>query len=109
MTTIAIKLDPSQLPNPDADLRYAIPDRIQEATEGRVKDDGYDYLPDQTMVIFLAASSADDVAAVVDLLSRESFLDNSLLDAAVVGVDSGDGYTVVHPEDYSGEFDTGEG
>ena len=29
--------------NPDLDVRYRIPDLVEEATGGRVQDNGYDY------------------------------------------------------------------
>ena len=46
MPTIYVRLDPRKLDNPDTDLRYALPDLIQEASCGEVKDDGYDYVGD---------------------------------------------------------------
>ena len=44
MQTIIILLDPSKLVNPDLDLRYKIPDCIEEVTDGRIQDNGYDYI-----------------------------------------------------------------
>lgn len=44
MQTIIIVLNPGKLTNPDLDLRYLIPDRISEITEGAIRDNGYDYI-----------------------------------------------------------------
>ncbi len=44
MQTIIIVLNPGKLTNPDLDLRYLIPDRVSEITEGAVRDNGYDYI-----------------------------------------------------------------
>ena len=44
MQTIVILLDPGKLINPDLDLRYLIPDRIMELTDGAIQDNGYDYI-----------------------------------------------------------------
>ena len=38
MQTIVILLDPGKLINPDLDLRYLIPDRIGELTDGAIQD-----------------------------------------------------------------------
>ena len=104
MITIAIRLDPARMANPDADLRYLIPDRIQEATDNRVSDDGYDYLDDDTMIIFMNATSPDNLTAVLEILQKETFCENKILDTAVIGLDSGEGYVVVYPEGFSGDF-----
>lgn len=42
MGEIAIRLDPGKLANPDADLRYLIPDRIEELSKGKLRNEGYD-------------------------------------------------------------------
>ena len=44
MQTIVIVLNPGKLENPDLDLRYQIPDRIEELSGGLIKDNGYDYI-----------------------------------------------------------------
>jgi len=40
--SIVIQLDPKLLVNPDADLRYLLPDLIVERSQGSIADDGYD-------------------------------------------------------------------
>jgi hypothetical protein len=107
MGTIAIKLDPAPLANPDLDLRSVLADRLAALTRGAVTDDGYDYLTgeSQAMIIFLRSERPqDDVAKVLDILQREDFLGNNLYSAGVVAVDSGDGYKVVHPSNYAEDF-----
>lgn len=44
MQTIVILLESGKLINPDLDLRYLIPDRIGELTDGSIQDNGYDYI-----------------------------------------------------------------
>ena len=44
MQTIVIVLDPTKLDNPDLDLRYLVPDRVEAVTQGAIADNGYDYL-----------------------------------------------------------------
>ncbi|WML33320.1 hypothetical protein [Clostridium sp. OS1-26] len=76
MGSIAIKLDPSKMDNPDLDLRYIIPDKSEELTKGAVKDDGYDYSSDGTNSIIIFLSSEDPkkyVNEVLDILRNEDF------------------------------------
>jgi hypothetical protein len=102
---IAIKLDPSQMSNPDADLRYLIPDRIEELTDKAIRPDGYDYLDDDSMVIFLASDDPKaDVPKVMEILQSERFLGNNILDTAIIAGDSGEGYEVAHPKGFTGEL-----
>ncbi len=44
MRMIVIRLDPQLLSNPDADLRYRIPELLAQRSEGAITDDGYDYV-----------------------------------------------------------------
>jgi len=53
MASLSIRLDPQSLKNPDADLRYVLPDTLQEQSKGRIKADGYDYETGDVMVVFL--------------------------------------------------------
>ncbi len=98
MSSIAIKIDPEKMANPDADLRYVIPERIEEATQKSVTEDGFDYLDDNTMVIFLTTEKPEEgVRAILELLGNEEVLDNKILETAIIGVDLGEGYSVVYP------------
>lgn len=44
MQTIIVALNPAKLENPDLDLCYYIPDRIEETSNGAIQDNGYDYI-----------------------------------------------------------------
>ena len=104
MASIAIKLNPENMSNPDADLRYLIPKRIQEVYNESIMEDGYDYLDDGSMVIYLATDDPDaGVMKVIALLQNEQMLDNNILESAIIGLDKGSGYTVVFPADLKGQ------
>ena len=47
MQTIIVKLCPGKLQNPDLDIRYRLPDAVEGYTEGRITDNGYDYLDEE--------------------------------------------------------------
>ena len=85
METICIVLDPEKMSNPDLDIRYILPDRVDECTEGKAFDNGYDYLPDSRMVIWLdTEDSAKYAEEVIRLISSEKILDNDLTTSAEV-------------------------
>jgi hypothetical protein len=48
MTKLVVRLDPRRLDNPDADIRYLIPDMLAERSAGVISDDGYDYVGEQS-------------------------------------------------------------
>lgn len=106
MGHIAIKLDPSKLPNPDADIRYRIPDLVAHYTNSRVIDNGYDYDDEDIMTVFLRCPSpADDVKIVLNILRQHQVCDNALLDTAVVGISDGPAiFQIVHPPNQDGTF-----
>ncbi len=107
MGSIAIKLNPSKLNNPDADLRYIIPEKIEELTNNVVTEDGYDYLDDEenSMVIFLQSDNPqNDVMKVLEILKTEDFLGNQIYDSGIVAIEENNGYRVVHPEKFDEEF-----
>lgn len=112
MGTIAIKLNPAKLENADLDLRYLIPDRIEEVTKGKVQDNGYDYSSDDTnsIIIFMSSENPEeDVITVLEILKNEKFLDNDIYKSGIIAitnsdVEDEDGYKVIHPNNYDGEF-----
>ena len=53
MQTIVIVLNAAKMTNPDLDIRYALPDRIQEFTNNEIQDNGYDYLSDIELGLWL--------------------------------------------------------
>lgn len=106
MDTIAIKLDPSLLANPDADLRYQLPDLLAERSGGVIKDDGYDYVgPSNAMIVFLQVSDVDlATACISDVIANVRLLRNDLRAAAIVAIRRGDKYEVIYPEGSREEF-----
>lgn len=85
METIAIKLDSRKLRNPDLDIISELPVRIEELTEEKVYDDGYDYLNDDVIVVFLAADSAEKrCPEIIELLKKEKFSGNDLSKSAEI-------------------------
>ena len=79
MQTIIITLNASQMSNPDLDIRYLLPQRIEEYSNGVIKDNGYDYISDNELGIWLSAEHAEEAAEmIVDLISGEHILGNDL-------------------------------
>ncbi len=108
MGTIAIKLNPQELINPGLDVRYTIPDKIEELTNGKIKNDGYDYLEDgfNSMVIFLSSlTPKQEVKDVLNILDKEMFCENKILETAVIAFEENNNYIVVHPQNYMGKFE----
>ena len=58
MQTILITLDSARMDNPDLDIRYILPDRIDEYTDGAVTDNGYDYLDNDIMALWSETEDA---------------------------------------------------
>ena len=74
MQTIIIVLDAQKMTNPDLDIRYILPDRIEEYTNGAVKDNGYDYISDTKLGIWLETADAENsVKDIAELLKTEKF------------------------------------
>ncbi len=85
MQTIIITLDSRKMDNPDLDIRYILPDRIDEYTDGQIKDNGFDYITGDIMGIWLETENAsENVDKVISLIESEEILDNDLSMAAEV-------------------------
>ena len=85
MQTIIIVLHPEKLENPDLDLRYCIPDRIEEVSGGKMQDNGYDYIdteegqPGPPLGLWLETESAKESwPIIVSLFQKETFKGNNL-------------------------------
>jgi predicted butyrate kinase (DUF1464 family) len=81
METIVIKLNPELLENPDLDLCYIVPDRIEELSDKKIMDNGYDYLegPNNPIGIWMKTESAEqNYASIIDIIKRETFAENDL-------------------------------
>jgi hypothetical protein len=111
MPSIIVQLDPNKLANPDLDIRYVLPDLLVAKSAGRLIDDGYDYVEtpgdgpgNSFMLLFLRT---EDVSAalpgVIATLQSERVLGNDL-SAVPVAVEDDQGFRVVHPEHFAGEF-----
>ena len=91
MQTILITLDSSKMDNPDLDIRYILPDRIAEYTDGAATDNGYDYLDNDVMAIWLETEdAAENVERVIKLIEAEEILENDLTKAATVYISEDD-------------------
>ena len=97
MQTIIIVLNPGKLENPDMDLCYCIPERIEEVSGGAIQDNGYDYLdtekgqPGPLMGIWLKAKSAEEsLPIIIKLFQDEKFKGNDLSMAAEIYISEND-------------------
>ena len=91
MQTILIVLDSEKMDNPDLDIRYLLPDRIQEYTDGQIVDNGYDYLDNDEMGIWLDTDDAEqNVEKVIELIKSEQILDNDLSRATEIYISEED-------------------
>jgi hypothetical protein len=106
MDTIAIKLDPALLMNPDADLRYALTDLLAERSGGAIIDDGYDYVgPHDAMVVFLKVSDLQlATSCIFEVIANFRVLENDLKIAATVAIQRDDKFDVIYPADSHEEF-----
>lgn len=79
MQTIIIMLDPKKLENPDLDLTYALPVRIEEYTDNKVSDNGYDYVDGDVIGMWLETENAEEGAKkLIELIKSERIVDNDL-------------------------------
>ncbi len=97
MQTIMIVLSPEKLENPDLDLRYCIPDRIEEVSDGAIQDNGYDYLDTEDeqsgplLGIWLETESASKNWPIIKkLFQDEKFKGNDLSKSAEIYISEND-------------------
>ena len=87
MPAIVISMDSRKMENPNLDIRYLLPDRIEEWSEGAVSDDGYEYVDEEGHVLGVWLETEDAEGwwpKIVELLKAEKFEDNDLSKTAVV-------------------------
>ena len=87
METIIISMDSRKMENPDLDIRYTLPDRIEEWSEQAVQDNGYDYIDEEGHILAVwlqTESAAEWWPKIVELLKVERFEDNDLSKSALV-------------------------
>ncbi len=79
MQTIIIVMDSRKMNNPDLDIRYVLPERIEEYTNNLIEDNGYDYLSNYELGLWLKTDDAtNNVEKVIQLIKTENFLENDL-------------------------------
>ena len=87
MQTIVISMDSRKMENPDLDIRYLLPDRIEAWSEGAVADNGYDYVDEEGHILAVWLETGDAEAwwpKILELLKTEQFCDNDLSKSALV-------------------------
>lgn len=85
MQTIIIELNSELLDNPSLDIIYQLPAYIEEVTEDKIYDNGYDYLDEHRIALWLACDNAEeDVKTVINILKSQEFSDNDLSKTAKV-------------------------
>ena len=80
MQTIIIKLDSRKMKNPDLDIRYTLPERIEKITSGRITNNGYDYITNYELGIWLETENAHEMFPTVTEIIQN---DNNLKSAEV--------------------------
>jgi hypothetical protein len=88
--TIVLIINPEKLSNPDLDIRYLLPEMLEEQSNGLIKDDGYDYLDDEinTMLVFLKISDFEKaIACIEDAIENVSLLGNNLKQGVIIAVE----------------------
>ena len=87
MQTSIISMDSRKMKNPDLDIRYLLPDRIEEWSGGAVNDDGYEYVDEEGHILAVWLETEDAEGwwpKVVELLKTERFCENDLSETALV-------------------------
>ncbi|MDE6833344.1 MAG: hypothetical protein K2J39_03715 [Ruminococcus sp.] len=85
MQTIVIKLNSRKMKNPDLNIRYTLPERIEKITSGRITDNGYDYITDTELGIWLATeNSSETFSDVIEIIKKETFCNNNLCESAEI-------------------------
>ncbi|MCI8648769.1 MAG: hypothetical protein HFG20_01470 [Anaerotruncus sp.] len=97
MQTIIVLLNPGELKNPDMDLRYCVPDRIEEVSGSLIQSNGYDFLdteegqPGPLMGIWLKTEHAKENWPIIHkLFQSEQFKGNDLSVSAEIYISEND-------------------
>ena len=91
MQTIIIRLDSNKLENPDLDVICLLPVRAEEYTGNAVSDNGFDYLTDDVIAVWLETDNAKENAQkVIELIRTERFADNDLSQSAEIYISEED-------------------
>lgn len=91
METILIVLNSEKLENPDLDIRYELPDKLEQYTHNELSDNGYDHLTDTELGIWLETKSAkEDYGKVIAFFERHMVCGNDLAGTAKVYISTED-------------------
>ena len=91
MQTIIVKLDSNKLENPDLDILTYLPVRVEEITDNKAYDNGYDYIDNDVIAVWLETDDAKGYAQkVIELMKSEKFCDNDLSKSAEVYISEED-------------------
>lgn len=97
MQTIIVLLNPGKLENPDMDLCYCVPDRIEEVSNAVIQSNGYDFIdaaegePGPLMGIWLKTENAGENWSIIStLLQNEKFKGNDLSMSAEIYISEND-------------------
>ena len=85
MQTIIVLLDSRKMENPDLDVISLLPVRVEEVTDNKVYDNGFDYINNDVIGVWLETENADEgVKIVIELIKTEKFADNDLSKTAEI-------------------------
>lgn len=88
MEDIVIQLHPDWLNNPDADLRYLVPEELIKLSSRDLEiiENGYEYDNETNdMFIFLIVSDSEKFLVVAkDYLSKNRILNNNIWDSCII-------------------------
>ena len=106
MASVIVRLDPRLLDNPDADIRYLLPDLLAERSAGVISDDRYEYVGEgPLLVVYLKVSDLElALACILDVIENVRVLENDLRPAAVVAIERESGPDVVYPPHFTSPF-----
>lgn len=97
MQTIIVLLNPGKLENPDMDLCYCVPDRIEEISNSVIQGNYYDYIdteegqPGPLMGIWLETENASENWTMIsELFQNETFKGNDLSKSAQIYISEND-------------------
>jgi hypothetical protein len=109
MPEIILKLVPGRLENPDLDLRYEIPNLLEERSAGQIQDNGYDYANgSDAILLFLTTQDLESaVPIVLEVIRHERVCDNDLSSVIVATGEEGS-YTIIHPPGCEESLDLNE-
>jgi len=106
MHRIVLKLSPEHLDNPDLDIRYQLPDLLQERSGGIIRDDGCDYaIGSNDLYLFVTTADLEKALTCIrDVIENTRVLDNDLRQATIVAIEKDAGFEVVFPTNLAGSI-----